>query len=319
MQSSFKHVPVLLTECVQSLTSKSKTIDSSFTFIDATFGLGGYTRSILTTYPNSKVLAFDMDYSSVNGHVRNAASLITQEFGSNRFCISGTNFRTMKQFVRNECQLEYVDGIVFDLGVSSMQLDDGSRGFSFRQELDGPLDMRMGQVNNSVNSINASDVVNQFSEQEIFNIINDFGEEKFARKIARAIVFQREKAKIETTQQLSQIIRSAVPRGPQTKDPATRTFQAIRIFVNDELNSLRDALISSIQLLRPNGRLSVVSYHSLEDRITKKFIQHNSSRENPYFINLTKNPVVPSEEEIARNIRSRSAKLRIAERTSKLS
>lgn len=330
----------------EHFAEEQNTITKELHFVDATFGLGGYTRALLTTYPNSVVHAFDMDYHSDNGQVKLAAQSIWEEFGQHRLMISGVNFRYMHQYVQANLQsreaaaaqfstspptMSTVHGIVFDLGVSSMQLDDASRGFSFRSQLDGPLDMRMGQFHDAqqqqqqrYNSdggvgVTAKDIVNQCSEQELAQIIYEYGDEKYASKIARAIVNYRKKTVIETTGQLAQIVRSAVPvgvsSGSSSKDPSTKTFQAIRIHVNDELASIRDALIASEKLLCPGGRLCVVSYHSLEDRITKRFLQHNSTRERPLFNILTKDPIVPSAEEVSTNPRSRSAKLRVAERS----
>ncbi|MDD3669313.1 MAG: 16S rRNA (cytosine(1402)-N(4))-methyltransferase RsmH, partial [Alphaproteobacteria bacterium] len=214
-----------------------------------------------------------------------------------------------------------VDGIVLDLGVSSMQIDMPERGFSFR--LDGPLDMRMAQQGRS-----AKDIVNGASERDIADILFKYGEEKASRRIAHAIAAARRLAPITTTKQLADVIHRAMPRPPDGSDSATRSFQALRIAVNDELGELERALQASVHLLKPGGRLVVVSFHSLEDRIVKNFfIRHSRARPNenrhaaaapppaPQFRILTKKPVGAGAEELARNPRAHSAKMRVAERT----
>jgi 16S rRNA (cytosine1402-N4)-methyltransferase len=215
---------------------------------------------------------------------------------------------------------ERVDGVVLDVGVSSMQIDEASRGFSFRG--DGPLDMRMGASGQS-----AADIVNEADERELSRIISLLGEEKFARKVARAIVEARKAAAITTTGKLAEIVRSVVRAKPNEIDPATRTFQALRIYVNDELFELSTALMAVERILVPGGKLVVVSFHSLEDRLVKTFLAARStapavSRHAPAaktkpatFKLLTKKPLTPTEEESAENPRARSAKLRAAERT----
>ena len=222
--------------------------------------------------------------------------------------------------VANDCGFEQVDGIVLDVGVSSMQLDQAERGFSFRN--DGPLDMRM-----SGEGASAADVVNAASERDLANIIYILGEERFSRGIARAIVKARAAAPVTTTRALADIVASVVRAKPHEIHPATRTFQALRIFVNDELGELANALAAAEQVLKPGGRLAVVSFHSLEDRIVKTFLTARSEtrggsrhapevrRAAPSFTVLTRRPVVADEDEIARNPRARSAKLRGGERT----
>jgi 16S rRNA (cytosine1402-N4)-methyltransferase len=221
--------------------------------------------------------------------------------------------------VARDCGCESVDGIVLDVGVSSMQLDTPERGFSFR--FDGPLDMRMGGEGPS-----AADVVNTAGERDLASIIFILGEERFSRQIARAIVKARTEARIETTRALADIVSSVVRSKPGEIHPATRTFQALRIFVNDELGELASALIAAEHVLKPGGRLVVVSFHSLEDRIVKTFLASRAEtrggsrhapevqRAAPSFAVLTKRPVVADEDEIARNPRARSAKLRAGER-----
>jgi 16S rRNA (cytosine1402-N4)-methyltransferase len=216
---------------------------------------------------------------------------------------------------------EHVDGIVLDLGVSSMQIDQPDRGFSFR--FDGPLDMRMGQAGRS-----AKDYVNSLSEKELADIIFTYGEEKASRRIAAAIVRARENAPIITTGQLADVIHRVMPKPKDGSDSAMRTFQALRIYVNDELGELQRALAASLQLLKPNGRLVVVSFHSLEDRIVKNFLIKNASahvHQNRYapvaeaeegaFVVLTRKPVTASVAELERNPRAHSAKLRAARRS----
>ncbi|HEX5507375.1 MAG TPA: 16S rRNA (cytosine(1402)-N(4))-methyltransferase RsmH [Pseudolabrys sp.] len=279
-------------------------------YIDATFGVGGYTHEILAA-ADCRVIAMDRDRTAI-------------ERGTTLVASAGGRLRLVEdRFSNLEAAMERagrraVEGIVFDLGVSSMQLDEAGRGFSFR--FDGPLDMRMGSIGPS-----AADVVAAASERDLANIIFTLGEERHSRAIARAIVRAREKAPIETTRMLADIVASAV-RTRGDIHPATRTFQALRIFVNDELNELPLALCAAERALAPGGRLVVVSFHSLEDRIVKSFLNERSAmpsgsrhapevrRAVPSFNVLTRRPIVPEAREIACNPRARSAKLRAAER-----
>jgi 16S rRNA (cytosine1402-N4)-methyltransferase len=276
--------------------------------IDATFGAGGYTREILKA--GGRVLAIDRDQTAI----LLGADLV--ESAKGRLELVEANFSEIEDVAGGEP----VDGIVFDLGVSSMQLDRAERGFSFRH--DGPLDMRMGRGGPT-----AADLVNGVSERDLANIIFKLGDERHSRAVARAIVKARAQAAITTTKQLADIVATVVRSKPGDIHPATRTFQALRIYLNDELTELVDALAASERLLRPGGRLVVVSFHSLEDRIVKTFLNDRGKssagsrhapdvkRAEPTFKILTKRPVIADEAEVAANPRARSAKLRAAERT----
>jgi 16S rRNA (cytosine1402-N4)-methyltransferase len=276
--------------------------------IDATFGAGGYTREILKA--GGRVLAIDRDQTAI----LLGADLV--ESAKGRLELVEANFSEIEDVAGGEP----VDGIVFDLGVSSMQLDRAERGFSFRH--DGPLDMRMGRGGPT-----AADLVNGVSERDLANIIFKLGDERHSRAVARAIVKARAQAAITTTKQLADIVATVVRSKPGDIHPATRTFQALRIYLNDELTELVDALAASERLLKPRGRLVVVSFHSLEDRIVKTFLNDRGKssagsrhapdvkRAEPTFKILTKRPVIADEAEVAANPRARSAKLRAAERT----
>jgi 16S rRNA (cytosine1402-N4)-methyltransferase len=276
--------------------------------IDATFGAGGYTREILKA--GGRVLAIDRDQTAI----LLGADLV--ESAKGRLELVEANFSEIEDVAGGEP----VDGIVFDLGVSSMQLDRAERGFSFRH--DGPLDMRMGRGGPT-----AADLVNGVSERDLANIIFKLGDERHSRAVARAIVKARAQAAITTTKQLADNVATVVRSKPGDIHPATRTFQALRIYLNDELTELVDALAASERLLKPRGRLVVVSFHSLEDRIVKTFLNDRGKssagsrhapdvkRAEPTFKILTKRPVIADEAEVAANPRARSAKLRAAERT----
>lgn len=302
MNKDVPHIPVLLTEVLTYLGCQEGGL-----FIDGTLGAGGYTRAILRAHPNGRVVGFDRDPDAFKTGLR-----LEEEF-TGRFSFVHDCFSRMSGYLE-----EQVDGIVLDLGISSMQIDQPERGFSLR--FDGPLDMRMGQE-----GLSAKDVVNGFSEKQLADILFKYGEEKAARRIAHAIVTERVKQPIVTTARLTQVIHGVMPKPKDGSDSATRSFQALRIFVNDELGELERALDSSLQLLKAGGRLVVVSFHSLEDRIVKNFlIQHSALKpnENRHFISghlpvsniqfqvLTKKPVLPQEEELSCNSRSHSAKLR---------
>jgi 16S rRNA (cytosine1402-N4)-methyltransferase len=281
-------------------------------YIDATFGAGGYSRAILGE-AKSKVIGIDRDQTAI----ALGADLVEQVQG--RLTLIEDRFSHLER-IAHDCGFATVDGIVLDVGVSSMQLDTPDRGFSFR--LEGPLDMRM-----SGEGASAADVVNSSNECDLANIIFILGEERFSRGIARAIVKARAEKRIESTRALADIVASVVRARPGDIHPATRTFQALRIFVNDELHELLVALSAAERVLKPGGRLVAVSFHSLEDRIVKSFFASGFEtggtsrhapeikRPTPSFTILTKRPVTADEEEIARNPRSRSAKLRAAERT----
>ena len=301
---SARHVPVLGGRAVDWLAVRDGGL-----YVDATFGAGGYTRAILAT-PGTRVIGIDRDQSAI----AEGATLVQEAQG--RLDLVEDCFSNLDALVGDGA----ADGIVFDLGVSSMQLDKAERGFSFR--LDGPLDMRMGRNGPSV-----ADVVAQASDRDLAAIIFTLGEERHSRAIARAIVKARGEAPITTTRRLAEIVARIVHTRDKAIHPATRTFQALRIFINDELGELARGLAAAERALKPNGRLVVVAFHSLEDRIVKTFLTERSrapagSRHRPEvaaeaatFHVLTRRPQTPDEVEIAANPRARSAKLRAAERT----
>jgi 16S rRNA (cytosine1402-N4)-methyltransferase len=305
--TGMRHVPVLAREALACLNLRQGGV-----YIDGTFGAGGYSRLILDT-PGARVVAIDRDRSAV----ALGADLVAEADG--RLTLVEDRFSALDA-VAHRFGHESVDGVVLDLGVSSMQLDAAARGFSFRQE--GPLDMRMGGEGPS-----AADVVARATERDLADIIHHLGEEWRARAVARAIVAARAQAPIRTTQALAQIVARVVHGRPGGVHPATRTFQALRIFVNEELHELALGLAAAERVLKPGGRLAVVSFHSLEDRIVKTFLAERSggpavSRHRPEvagpapsFRVLTRRPVEPGEDEVAANPRARSAKLRAAERT----
>ena len=296
---SSSHIPVLLNEVLQYLRPDRGV------FIDATFGAGGYTQAILDAHKQNKVLAFDRDAT-----VQATAEKMKKKFKT-RFAFIQECFGHMADFVT-----EPVDGIVMDIGVSSMQIDTPERGFSLR--FNGPLDMRM-----SDSGPTAAELIQNMSESELANILYQYGEERQSRKIARALKAQLP----QTTGELVDIVHHILPRPQKGADSATRSFQALRIAVNDELGELKRALMSAPKLLKPNGRLVVVSFHSLEDRIVKEFFAAHTAKavhKNKYAHTcveegvlrlLTKKPIVASVAEIKQNPRAHSAKLRAAERT----
>ncbi len=306
------HVPVMLNE-VLSFIPKEKKIN----LIDATFGGGGYSKAILKNFNIKNLIAIDRDpiskifYDELRKDFDNI-ELFNQKFSK------------LDELLKNsEHFKEKYDVIIFDLGVSSNQIDNPERGFSFQQ--DGPLDMKMGSSN-----LNAFEVINSFDEKKLADIFYQFGEEKYSRKIAKNIVINRTKKTIQNTLELSEIIKKSVPARNNFKKihPATKTFQALRIFINDELNELKTALEKSENLLAKNGLLIIVSFQSLEDRIVKDFFNHKSgkrwrsSRHLPDLADLgpttlkiiTKKPLRPKDVEINNNPRSRSAKLRVAQK-----
>jgi len=301
-----RHIPVLVHRAVEWLSVRETGV-----YLDATFGAGGYARAILAT-PGARVIGIDRD----DGAIKAGAAIVEQAQG--RLLLAAGRFSDLHTLAASH-GISAVDGVVFDLGVSSMQLDDAARGFSFR--LAGPLDMRMGGEGPS-----AAEVVAKASEPALNAIIAGLGEERRARAIGRAIVKARAARPIATTLALADIVAAAAPR-QGTIHPATRTFQALRIFVNDELTELARGLAAAERLLKPGGRLVVVTFHSLEDRIVKSFLVERSrspasSRHRPQvtsaaptFRVLTRRPETPDDTEIAANPRARSAKLRAAERT----
>src|SRR6266566_4185858 len=302
-----RHVPVLGREAVELLAVKSGGI-----YVDATFGAGGYSRAILEV-PGTRVIGIDRDRTAIAG----GFDLVDRAGG--RLTLVEDRFSNLAEICAAQ-GVDAVDGVVMDVGVSSMQLDQAERGFSFR--LGGPLDMRMGH-----DGPTAADVIARASEADLANIIYIFGEERHSRSLARAIVAARREAPITTTRALADIVAKVVRSKPGEIHPATRTFQALRIFVNEELDELHLALSAAERVLKPGGRLAVVSFHSLEDRIVKNFMVERAkagggsrhlpviAQAAPSFHILTKRPVTPDEDEVAANPRARSAKLRAAERT----
>jgi 16S rRNA (cytosine1402-N4)-methyltransferase len=304
-----RHVPVLLAEVCDALWASEGGI-----FVDGTFGAGGYTQGLLKANRRNRVIAVDRDPDAVAA----GASLVKTALG--RLSLVEGRFSQLDQIVR-DIGLERVNGVVLDIGVSSMQLDRPERGFSFRQ--DGPLDMRMERMGPS-----AADLVNEASEAELADIFFYYGEERRARAVARALIERRRKGRIETTGQLAELVAELIRTEPGGIHPATRVFQALRIAVNDELGELTNALYAAERVLEPGGRLAVVTFHSLEDRIVKQFMAARSGRNtgasrhlpsikpsDPTFTAVTKGPVAPTHAEVAANPRARSAKLRAAART----
>lgn len=300
------HVPVLLDEVMGLLETRAQGI-----YLDGTFGGGGYARRILAS--GCTLYAIDRDPAAI---ARGAA--LVAESGGRLHLLQGS-FGDMVALLAAE-NITALDGIVLDLGVSSFQLDDASRGFSFR--FDGPLDMRM-----SLQGPSAADLVNQLPEAELADILYEFGEERASRRIARAIVARRGEAPFSTTLDLARVIRGVVRPDRSGIDPATRSFQALRIKVNDELSEIERGLAAAAKLLTPGGRLVVVAFHSLEDRIVKRFMQGATGRvpapsrhlpasraDVPKFRLLAARPARPGEAELAANARARSARLRAIER-----
>ncbi len=308
----FEHKSVLLKETVDGLNIRPDGI-----YADGTLGGGGHSFEVCRRLgEKGSIVGIDQDAAAIE-----AASGRLKDFGE-KVTIVRSNYCDMKSRL-HELGIDKVDGIILDLGVSSYQLDTADRGFSYRE--DAPLDMRM----DTRQAMTARDIVNDYSEMELYRVIRDYGEDKFARNIARHIVTAREKKPIETTGQLTEIIRKSIPMKYQKKGghPAKRTFQAVRIELNRELEVLRDSLDDMIELLNPGGRLCIITFHSLEDRIVKSAFKKN---ENPCVCPpdfpvcvcgkvskgsiVTRKPILPSREEMESNSRSKSAKLRIFER-----
>ena len=300
------HIPVLGRQAIEFLKPRPGGV-----YVDGTFGAGGYTRAILAA-ADCKVVGIDRDQSAV------ALGADLVDLSAGRLTLIEDRFSNLDAVAR-EAGFDAVDGVVLDLGVSSMQLDSANRGFSFR--LDGPLDMRM-----SGDGASAAEVVNSANERDLADIIFTLGEERHSRSVARAIVKARAQAPFETTRALAEIVASVVRSRQNEIHPATRTFQALRIYVNDELGELAAALQAAERILKVGGRLVAVSFHSLEDRIVKAFLADRAqgrggsrhapevNRPAPTFQVLTKRPVMADTDEIALNPRARSAKLRAAER-----
>ncbi len=288
----YQHIPVLPIETIDLLNAKN-----GKAFIDCTLGGGGHAEALLQKSqiqnPKSKIIGIDLDKEALE-----AAKDRLSKFDNIEYI--NDNFKNIKKHVK-----EKVDGILFDLGISSHQIDEPARGFSVQK--DGPLDMRMDKSQ----KLSAKEIVNNFRQEELEKIFKQFGEERFSHRVAKAIAREREKENIETTQQLKNIIEKAIPTWKK-RESVTRIFQSLRIAVNQELDNLKVALTDAIDLLNPGGRIVVISYHSLEDRIVKHTLR-NSAKEGKLTV-LTKKPICPQEAEISSNPRARSAKLRVGER-----
>lgn len=309
-----QHQPVLVDEVLEGLS-----ICSDGIYIDCTFGRGGHSRAMLKRLGDQgRVIAIDRDPVAIK-----AGMVLASD--DRRFTIEQGPFSMLREIAVKHSLIGKVDGILFDLGVSSPQLDVAARGFSFMRE--GPLDMRMDPAS----GVSAGEWLATASEQEMSEVFKRYGEERYARRIARAIVTARKITHIETTRQLAEIVRSASPRqkpGEKTIHPATRVFQAIRIFINDELDEVKKVLDQVLEILSPGGRLAVISFHSLEDRIVKRFMKKAALGDdfppgmpvpaamlNPT-LKIIGRMIRASDEEIASNPRARSAVLRIAEKLS---
>lgn len=308
----FEHKSVLLNETVDSLNIKEDGI-----YVDGTLGGAGHASLVCSKLRDGKLIGIDQDKDAIA-----VASERLDKFGKDKFVIVRDNYCNIKSVLEN-LDIKKVDGIYLDLGVSSYQLDTASRGFTYR--VDAPLDMRMDDRKEET----AGDIVNNYSESELFRVIRDYGEDRFAKNIAKHIVKYRENKRIETTGELTQIIKGAIPMKIQLTGghPAKRTFQALRIELNEELKVLEDSIDVMIDLLNTGGRLSIISFHSLEDRIVKNIFRRN---ENPCTCPknfpicvcgntskgkvVTRKAILPSEEEILYNSRSKSAKLRVFEK-----
>lgn len=306
-----KHVSVLLPECIDSLSIRPEGI-----YVDGTLGMGGHSEEIARRLTTGKLIGIDRDETAI----RRAGERL-RPYGDRVQLVHG-NFRDTAEIL-DDLGIDAVDGMLFDLGVSSPQLDESERGFSYMH--DAPLDMRMDETDN----LNAWFIVNRWPEEKLRRILYDYGEERYAPRIAAAIVREREQREIRTTLQLVEVIRSAMPAAAlrEKQHPAKRTFQAIRIAVNDELEAVRAMIATAPDKLRPGGRIAVISFHSLEDRIVKTGIAARENgctcpREFPVctcgFVqtlrSVTRKPILPAPEELESNPRSRSAKLRVAER-----
>lgn len=301
------HYSVLLKESVAGLNIKENGI-----YIDCTFGRGGHSREILSQLTTGSLLAIDQDVEAIK--------YAKQHFSESNFSIEHGSFEKLEDFCEKRGWLGKVDGILIDLGVSSPQLDEAERGFSFMRA--GPLDMRMNQST----GLSAKDWLQKVDEKTLSSVLRQYGEEKFSGRIARQIKEALAEDKIETTLDLAEVVKKASPKIDRNKHPATRSFQAIRIAVNKELDVLKTVLESSVAVLKKEGRLSAISFHSLEDRIVKNFIRDQSTikdlfPDSPILLEVVEpvlkkvgKPVFPSKKEREENSRSRSAVLRVAER-----
>jgi len=308
----FKHISVLLNETIESLSIKPHGI-----YVDGTLGGGGHSSEILKRLDGpGRLIGIDQDEDAIK-----AASQRLIDY-KDRFTAVKSNYQNIKP-VLTELGISKVDGILLDIGVSSFQLDNAERGFTYRE--DAPLDMRMDKDN----PMTACDIVNDYSEMELFKIIRDYGEDKFAKNIAKHIVMARKRKRIETTFELNEIIKAAIPAKIRMNQghPSKKTYQAIRIELNKELEVLENSIDTMIDLLNPGGRLSIITFHSLEDRIVKNAFRRNMNPctcppEFPVCVCgkkskgkvITRHPIVPSEEELEENSRAKSSKLRVFER-----
>lgn len=309
MGIDYLHQPVLLKETLAGLA-----IQADGVYVDGTFGRGGHANAILAALgPAGRLLAIDKDPQAVQSAMK--------QFGNDpRFEIEQGTFTMLSQMIAQRELTGQVNGLLLDLGVSSPQLDDASRGFSFSEE--GPLDMRMDPTS----GMSAAQWLEQADEREISDVLKTLGEERFARRIARAIVELRATTPLRTTRQLAELVATAIPRHEKNKHPATRSFQAIRIFINHELDDIKAVLDQVLDVLAPHGRLVIISFHSLEDRIVKRFIRHEYQGEQPPIefplagmdyqprLKPIGRAIRAGAEEVAANPRARSAVLRIAER-----
>jgi 16S rRNA (cytosine1402-N4)-methyltransferase len=306
-----EHLPVMFAEALQQLALKKDGI-----YLDCTFGRGGHSQGILNLLgPSGRLLAFDRDLDAINSDY--AQTMLEDK----RFILKYTHFSELENIVASESLVGKVDGILMDLGVSSPQLDNPERGFSFLR--DGPLDMRMdGNA-----GVTAEQWLASVDEKELVKVLFEYGEERFARRIAHAIIEKRVESPITTTRELARLIEDVVPVKEKHKHPATRSFQAIRIEINSELDELKAVLQQSARILKPGGRLVVISFHSLEDRIVKRFIRAESgAKYNPGklpikeidiakgILKKTGKALKAGQQEIAQNPRARSAIMRVAER-----
>jgi 16S rRNA (cytosine1402-N4)-methyltransferase len=303
---SERHIPVMLEECLEVFQRENLQC-----FFDGTLGAAGHAAAILQTHPELEMyIGCDRDPLAIEIATENL-----KQFESKLKIVRANHVDIDR--VLKDLGINHIDGCLFDLGVSSMQLDEETRGFSFQKE--GPLDMRMDPSQ----KLTAKEIVNSYSEKDLGDLFREYGEEKLWRKGAKAIVEARKKKKLETTTDLSKIISDSLPRTKHKLHPATLIFQALRICVNRELETLEGALKKAISALRPGGKIAVISFHSLEDRIVKNVFRAASQPlknlqgmdiSAPVLENLTKKPILPSRKQIYRNRRARSAKLRIAQK-----
>ena len=311
--TEFNHVTVLLNEAIDNLNVKP-----DGTYVDATLGGGGHSQLLASRLTTGKLWSFDQDITAINYNKEHLAT----ELSEGKVDFIQNNFRNLRDALA-EVGVTEIDGIVYDLGVSSPQFDDGQRGFSYNY--DAPLDMRMNQSQ----ELTARTVVNEWDFHDLLRILSRYGEEKFAKQIARAIERQREIQPIETTFELVEVIKSAIPAAARRTGghPAKRSFQAIRIAVNDELGVVEESLAQALDMLKVGGRISVITFHSLEDRLVKTMFKEKTAvpelpaglpiipdEMQPDYKLVTRKPILPSEEEMANNHRAHSAKLRVIER-----